>query len=315
MPLRDDWASAAELLRRLDRTLTAFPCHLHVVLVDDGSNQPPDPADFQSHFAVVRSIDVVRLRRNLGHQRAIAVGIVHIATGDPYDAVVIMDADGEDTPEGVLELLRAFTSDQRGAKAIFAERTRRTESLVFQASYKLYKGAHRILTGVRVRVGNFSILPWSYLNTLVVMSELWNHYAAALFRSGLPFTMTPIARGHRIAGKSKMNFVSLVVHGMSAISVFGIVIGVRILIMSLGGSLLAVLGILTVIIIRFFTDKAVPGWATYSVGVLTIIFMQLVTIAAGFTFTMLSNRATFSFVPLRDCEPFILKEQEVYRVD
>ena len=83
MPLRDDWASGAELIRRLDRTLSAYPCILNVLLVDDGSVEPCAAADFQSKYAVVRSIRVLRLRRNLGHQRAIAVGLVHAAQAVP----------------------------------------------------------------------------------------------------------------------------------------------------------------------------------------------------------------------------------------
>jgi hypothetical protein len=173
-----------------------------------------------------------------------------------------MDGDGEDTPDGALQLLRAFS----GATAIFAERSRRTESFVFRLFYHLYKVLHRMLTGISVRAGNFSILPSHYLVTLVVMSELWNHYAAAVFRSGLPFTTRPIPRGYRITGTSRMNFVSLTAHGISAISVFGDVVGVRLLIASMTGSLIAALGILAVTMIRIFTDQAIPGWATYSIG-------------------------------------------------
>lgn len=315
MPLRDDWASAAELIRRLDRVLGAFPCILNILLVDDGSIEICNAEDFQSQYAVVKSIQILRLRRNLGHQRAIAIGIVHAAQSMPCDAVLIMDADGEDTPEGALQLLRAFSEEKNCLNAIFAQRSRRTESLAFRISYQFYKILHRILTGVSVRVGNFSIFPSAYLSRLVVMSELWNHYAAAVFRSGLPFSTIPIPRGYRIAGKSRMNFVSLVSHGMSAISVFGDVVGVRLLIASLAGSIMAALGILAVIFIRLFTDKAIPGWATYTVGTLLIILIQLITIATSFTFTMLSNRIMLNFVPLRDYELFVLENLEVYRVD
>jgi polyisoprenyl-phosphate glycosyltransferase len=315
MPVRDDWASAAELIRRLDQTLSTHPYIINVLLVDDGSVHRCSVADFQFDFTAVRSIRVLRLRRNLGHQRAIAIGIVHTSQAIPCDAVLVMDADGEDTPDGVLQLLRTFWETHHGAKAIFAERSRRTESLVFQIFYKFYKVLHRALTGVSVRVGNFSIFPSAYLGTLVVMSELWNHYAAAVFRSGLPFTTTPIPRGYRITGTSKMNFVSLIAHGMSAISVFGDVVGVRLLIASMTGSFLAALGILSVIVIRLFTNKAVPGWATYTVGTLTIIIIQLITIATSFTFTMLSNRVILNFVPLRDYELFVLESLEVYRID
>jgi len=315
MPLRDDWASAAELIRRLDRVLGSYPCILNILLVDDGSIQLCNARDFQSQFAVVRSIQILRLRRNLGHQRAIAIGIVHAAQAIPCDAVLVMDADGEDTPDGALQLLRAFSEENDGAKAIFAERSRRTESLVFRISYKFYKVLHRILTGVSVRVGNFSIFPAAYLGRLVVMSELWNHYAAAVFRSGLPFRTTPIPRGYRIAGTSRMNVVSLVAHGMSAIAVYGDVVGVRLLIASMAGSLMAVLGILAVIVIRLFTGNAIPGWVIYTVGTLLIILVQLITIAASFTLTMLSNRVMLNFVPLRDYELFVLENLEVYRVD
>ena len=46
MPIRDDWASAAELIRRLDQTISSYPFGLHVLLVDDGSVQSYRSADF-----------------------------------------------------------------------------------------------------------------------------------------------------------------------------------------------------------------------------------------------------------------------------
>ncbi len=309
MPLRDDWCSAAKLLRLLDQTISSYPCTVDVMLVDDHSVQEAHLADFQSPFKIVRRIRILRLRRNLGHQRAIAIGLVQVEKTIPCDAVLVMDSDGEDTPEGALKLLRAFS----GTSAIFAERSRRTESFLFKVFYQLYKVAHRALTGISVRVGNFSILPSRYLGTLVVMSELWNHYAAAVFRSGLPLSTTPIPRGLRITGTSKMNFVSLTAHGMSAISVFGDIVGVRLLIASMAGSLTAALGILAVIAVRIFTNRAIPGWATYSIGTLAIIIIQFVTIATSFTFTMLSNRINLSFVPLRDYELFVAGTQDIYR--
>jgi polyisoprenyl-phosphate glycosyltransferase len=311
MPLRDDWSSAAELIRRLDKAICSDSCSMEILLVDDGSVQRCDRNDFQISFSVVRAIRTLRLRRNLGHQRSIAIGLVHIQETASCDAVVVMDADGEDTPEGVAELLRAY-SDTYSAKAIFAERSRRSESVVFRALYHLYKFLHRCLTGISVRVGNFSILPFPYLNTLVVMSELWNHYAAAVFRSKLPFAMIPIPRGTRIAGNSSMNFVALVSHGLGAISVFGGVVGVRLLIGSLVGSLLAVLGMVLVAIIRLFTDRAIPGWATYATGILAIIVIQLIAIATSFTFLVLSNRTNLGFVPLRDYSLFVEGTVDIY---
>ena len=316
MPVRDDWVSAAELVRSLDRAVSAgqFSVSLDVLMVDDGSIEACVSAQFESPFVVVKTVRALRLRRNLGHQRAIAVGLVHIEERMPSDAVLVMDADGEDTPDGALQLIREFSAAE-GKILVFAERARRVESLTFRVFYRLYKVMHRALTGISVRVGNFSILPRTYLSTLVVLSELWNHYAAAVFRSQLRFTMVPIPRGRRIAGTSRMNFVSLVTHGLSAVSVFADVVGVRLLIGSLAGSLVTIIGIVTVVIIRLFTDQAIPGWATYAAGTLSIILIQLVTIATCFTFFMLSARTAMAFVPRRDALLFVKEVINIYPHD
>jgi polyisoprenyl-phosphate glycosyltransferase len=311
MPVLDDWLSAAELLRRLDKAVAASGYIATILLVDDGSTEQCDYGDFQSDFAVIRRIQLLRLRRNLGVQRAIAIGLAHIQKSLSCDAVLVMDADGEDTPAGAAQLLRAY-SESHGQKVIFAERIRRSESLLFRSFYILYRILHKWLTGIRVRVGNFSILSSGSLDTLVSMSELWNHYAAAVFRSRMPFSMVPIPRGKRIAGTSSMNFSSLVSHGLSAISVFADIVGVRLLIASLCASVLSGLGIVVVIAIRIFTELAIPGWATYAVGVLAIIMIQFITIASSFTFFMLSNRINLGFVPFRDYSLFIKDAVDIY---
>src|SRR5262245_2896905 len=304
LPLRDDWVSAAELIRRLDNVISSVVFRIEIVLVDDASIQACERCVFPSSLSAVRTIQILRLRRNLGHQRAIAIGLMHIKQTITCDAIVVMDADGEDTPEGLVQLIDAY-SKHNSAMAIFAERTRRVESLLFRFFYIGYKTLHRVLTGISVRVGNFSILPSQYLSTLSVMSELWNHYAAAVFRSKLPFTTIPIARGRRIAGTSHMNFVALVSHGLSAISVFADIVGVRLLISSSICSLLVGLGILVVVAIRLFTDLAIPGWATFAAGTLMIILIQLITIAISFTFVVLFNRTNLGFLPLRDYGYFV----------
>ena len=314
MPLRDDWTSAAQLVRELDQVISSYPCTLDVMLVDDGSAEDCRLEDFQSNLSVVRTIRVLRLRRNLGHQRAIAIGLAHVEHTTGCDAVLVMDADGEDTPSGALELILTFLGTG-GRKAIFAERSRRVESITFRMFYWFYKALHRILTGLGVRVGNFSILPSGYLTTIVTLPEMWNHYAAAVFRSHLSFTMIPIPRGHRIAGTSKMNFVALVTHGLSAISVFGDIVGVRVLIGSLVGSLLVAIGIAALMIVRLFTNLGIPGWTSSAAGILAIIFVQFITIETIFTLFMLSGRTNLGFVPIRDCNLFVAKVLDLYRRD
>src|SRR5438309_504196 len=83
---------------------------------------------------------------------------------------------------------------------IFAERRRRGEDVAFQAFFAAYRWGHRLLTGMAVRVGNFSIVPAAQLERIVVVSELWNHYAAAVFQAGLPHETIPTRRLRRLTG-------------------------------------------------------------------------------------------------------------------
>jgi hypothetical protein len=109
-----------------------------------------------------------------------------------------------------------------------------------------------------------------------------------------------------------MNFASLVTHGLSAISVFAEVVGVRLLIGTLLSMLLATGGIIFVVIIRIYTNQAIPGWATYVVGCLSIILIQLITIASCFTFFVLSGRTAMAFVPRRDAPLFVKEVVNIY---
>jgi hypothetical protein len=112
-----------------------------------------------------------------------------------------------------------------------------------------------------------------------------------------------------------MDFPSLVTHGLSAISVFSEVVGVRLLIGTLSGTLGAILGILTVAVLWQYAKHGPPGWYIYAVGVLSIIVMQLVTIVSGFTLFMLSGRTAMSFVPCRDAPMFVKEVVNIYPND
>jgi hypothetical protein len=66
--------------------------------------------------------------------------------------------------------------------------------------------------------------------------------------------------------------------------------------------------------IRLTTDLAIPGWASYTVGILLIILAQAVMIALVLVFTIISNRANMSFLPSRDARYFMGDVYNVYSV-
>ena len=221
-----------------------------------------------------------------------------------HRTLVVMDGDGEDDPADVPRLVRRC-QEEGFAKIVFAERTRRSESLVFRVFYVLYKIIHVLLTGIRVRVGNFSVIPRDRLESLVVVSELWNHYAAAAFKSRQPLCFVPTRRARRLQGQSSMNFVDLVTHGLGAISVYGEIVGVRLLVLASILVLVVLTGIIAAVIVKLATPWAVPGWATYTVGILFVLLVLCIMLAFVFSFIILWGRQGSSFLPCRDYVYFI----------
>ncbi|CAN5229806.1 N/A [soil metagenome] len=304
IPIFNDWECAVALLEQIDQMAAQSKLDAAVLFIDDGSSSAW-PTPWPAGVTTLKWAKVLQLRRNLGHQRAIAIGLTYIHVNIPCKAVVVMDGDGEDAPADVPKLLAEFET-RREQKVIFAQRAKRSESLTFRVFYRLYQSAHKLLTGRRVEVGNFSIIPAKTLARLVGVGELWNHYAASVFKARLPHAKIPIARGHRLVGTSRMNFSNLVVHGLSAISVFGEEIGVRLLIAASVLIALTLAGLAAVIAIRFGTTLAVPGWATNAVGLLLVLFGNGLLLSLVFIFIILQTRSAMTFLPLRDYEHYVL---------
>jgi hypothetical protein len=311
IPVFNDWPCALKLLEQLDETGPQLPGPMAVVFVDDGSKEPV-PTQISMSLRNVVSVDVLQLRRNVGHQRAIALGIAFIHANVPTKLLVVMDADGEDSPHSVPELIRKC--EQTGwSTIVFAARRKRAESLAFRSGYTAYRIIHYWLTGRKVSIGNFSVIPEGLIPRVVGVSELWNHYAAGIVHSRLPIDTVPIDRARRLSGEPKMNLVSLVAHGMSAISVFGDVVGVRLLCVASILTTLVLIGILLVIGIRVFTDFAIPGWATNALGLLAVVLLNLLTLSVVFVLFVLQSRNIAGFLPVRDWESYVASRRPVYR--
>lgn len=304
VPVYQDAASVSKLLTGLAEQFSQSGEHLHFLLIDDGS---PDALTDNLRLTLLpehHSVEIVRLRTNVGHQRAIALGIAYVHDTVFCDAMLIMDSDGEDRPEDAFHLVeRVF---ETGCRAIvFAGRTRRSESSAFLISYRIFQLLHWALTGIRVRVGNFSVVPRRCLPALVALPALWNHYAAAVFHSRLPFTTLPTSRGCRYFGRSHMNFLALVMHGLQAISVFSHIVAVRILIAVLGLGALCLGSGLAIAIDQKVSWWAVYGWASLGVLLLLSVILGMFSLVLA----LISQRNSLGFLPIRDYKYFI---EDVY---
>jgi glycosyltransferase involved in cell wall biosynthesis len=305
IPVFNDWTSFRMLLVELDKAAATLPFQIVVSAVDDGSTDDPlaGLADLPTlpHLA---GAEIVHLAANLGHQRAIAVGLCVAAHDGNLDAVLIMDADGEDPPQAI-EILTRGIGDSTDF-CFVAQRAKRVETRSFKLFYMLYKSFFKLVTGKSISFGNFSVLSRSYLNRLVMISDLWNNLPAAILRSRLPIKPVPIHRGPRYAGKSKMNFTSLIVHGLSGISVYADTIFVRLLMLSAALVVLSCVCVAVLLALRlFFPGYATPGWATTITFGLAIIILQVLFTALSSILMLLNNRVQRLIVPKVEYLPYV----------
>ncbi len=310
MPVFDDWPAWQRLLGELDAALDDLPGGALVLAVDDGSREtfapPPGFGDFRS----IRRVEVLELARNLGHQRAIACGLAYVHAEIACQAVVIMDADGDDDPAVIPRLLEASAVNPE--HVVFAGRTRRSEGLAYRIAYTAYRWLFAALTGQRIRFGNFCLLPYSQLARVVHSPQIWNHVAAGILSTRAPATVVPTAKGRRYAGRTQMGLSTLVGLGLSAVAVFPDTLAIRLTIVCIALLAVSLGGIAVAVAIRLFTDLAIPGWATNVVLMLTVLFMQTFLMSVLLTFIVLVYRTQRSFVPALHAREFVRRVSTVH---
>ena len=298
VPVFNDWDSVQKLV-------ASFPpveATCHVLIVDDGSTE--QALDDWELPASITSADILSYDINQGHQRAIASGICEAVRRIPHDYLLVMDGDGEDDPASIPALLEEQLAHPEAI--IVASRGLRTEGLKFKIFYAVFKRLFAALTGWKLDFGNFSLMPAKHAHSLAMMPELWNHYPSAVIRSGRPLHRVTTNRGERYFGTSKMNFLSLVSHGLSALGNFFDVIFVRLLWFASLFTAGAVLLLVTLIGLRFFDwvqsgfEQFTPGWGTIIAAFLAFSTFQVWLFAATGTLLAMITRQSMKPIPLTE---------------
>ena len=283
------------LLDETRRALAGTAFEARFVVVDDTGGL--DPAIPQ--LRALPDTVVLTPPFNLGHQRAIVFGLRTIAPEvSKEDLVVTVDADGEDRPEDLPRLLRPLLDATPEARRIsLARRTKRQETVPFKLLYFCFKIFFRSLTGLLVHTGNYAAYRGWLLARVVFHPHFDLCYSSTLLSLSLPTEYVPCERGRRYAGRSRMGYFKLLVHGVRMLMPFIDRIAIRAcvafsLLMGLGVALFLAVGIGTVM-----AGRPVPGWATYLLlGTLIVItsFVALTNLIVLFTLYSQSQGVSLS---------------------
>lgn len=293
----NDWRAFSLLMEDIEKTFADQAIALDVLVVNDGSTaQYRHELERHGAASVVRSISILDMRANVGHQFAIATGLRYAAEHSDAEAVLVMDADGEDRAEDAKRLVEALRD--KPDTIVVGHRAKRSEPLAFRFFYVLYRIIFRFLTGKSISFGNFSIVPRALLPSVISRPELTQHYAATLLRTRLPLTLVATTRGKRYAGQSQMSMPALVFHAVAAFSVFFDILFSRLLIAAAFTGVACTIGIAVVTALRLFTDLAFPNWATTVVAFLVLLATQAVLLILCSGFLLLMGRSLMQLTSL-----------------
>ncbi|HVG27835.1 MAG TPA: glycosyltransferase family 2 protein [Acidobacteriaceae bacterium] len=256
--------------QRLSEVLSSLAEPYEIVYVDDGSRDNTAAVLHEIHLADTHAV-VVQLSRNFGHQPAVTAGL-SAALGN---AVVIIDADLQDPPELIPEMVALWRS---GYKVVYGIR----QSREGETAFKLWtaKAFYRMINSlsdveIPLDTGDFRLIDRAVLAVFQQMPERHRLLRGMWSWIGFPQVGLPYQRSARFAGETKYplrKMLGLALDGIVSFSTVPLRFVTLLGFLSAGA---AFLGILYTLLVRLFTHSWVRGWAMSFIGMLFMAGVQM----------------------------------------
>jgi dolichol-phosphate mannosyltransferase len=273
VPVYNEEAVLHTLDRRLSAVLDETGQPYEVIFVNDGSSDNSLPILERLAQSNPR-YRIINFSRNFGHQLAVTAGLDYVSG----DAVVIIDADLQDPPELIHQLVAKW---QEGFEVVYAIRQARSgESLYKRATASIFYRLLRTLTNIDLPLdtGDFRLMDRKAVEQLKSLRETHRFVRGMVSwigfsQTGITYTRDPRAHGSTKYSTRKM--VRLALDAIMSFSAFPLQLA------SLFGlfcSVISFLVLLYVIYIRLFTSQSVIGWASVMAAVIFVGGIQLLTV-------------------------------------
>ena len=216
VPVYNEEKTLPELYRRIKGVIEQLDGQTELILVNDGSRDRSLQIIRELHQKDAR-VSYLSLARNFGHQIAVTAGL-NFARGQ---VIVIMDADLQDPPELILEMIEKW---RQGYQVVYAQRTQRRKEGWFKrfTAYLFYRLLKRLAdVDIPTDTGDFCLMDRQVVDVLNSMPER-NRYIRGL-RSWVGFQQTSVLfeRDPRFAGEVKYTFrksFALAINGLVSFS-------------------------------------------------------------------------------------------------
>lgn len=255
---------------RLSQVLQPTGLDYEIVYVNDGSRDKTLAilCELQNADSHVR---VVSFARNFGHQVAVTAG-VDFATGD---AVVLIDADLQDPPEVIREMVKMWRD---GWQVVYGVRESRTGESAFKlltAKY-FYRFINSISdVAIPLDTGDFRLMDRRVVEVLKSMPERDRFLRGMV--SWIGFKQTPLhyARSERVAGGTKYPLRKMVLFALDGIVSFSLVPLRLATLFGFVAAMMMALGIVYALIMRIVVGYAVEGWTLLFIAICFLGGMNL----------------------------------------
>ncbi|WP_160119599.1 glycosyltransferase family 2 protein [Rhodovarius lipocyclicus] len=261
-----------EFHRRITAAMEGIGASYEVVYVNDGSRDGT-MALMLAMQAADRRVAVVNLSRNFGKEIALTAGLDHAAC---TDAVIVIDADLQDPPEVIPELIAAW---QQGYDVAYAQRSvRHGESFIKRATaHAFYRVMQRL--GGKVQLprdtGDFRLMSRRSLDALLQLREQHRFMKGLFAWVGYPSIAVPYERAPRAAGTTKWNWWklwNLSLEGITSFTVGPLKIATY---LGLVVSLLAAIYLAQLLVRTIFFGNPVAGYPSLMAAVLFLGGVQM----------------------------------------
>ncbi len=270
-PIYNEQENLPELVDRLRKTLDGLPeLDWHVVFVNDGSRDRSVPIILEMRQKDPR-ITLVDLSRNFGHQAALSAGLAHADA----DVIVMMDADLQDPPEFIPQMLAKW---RQGFEVVYAVRRNRKEGPLKRLAYAAFYRLNRMIAKIDLPLdaGDFCLMDRCVADAMKSLPE-YNRFLRGL-RSWVGFRQTGLEydRPDRFAGETKYSFwklLDLAVSGFLGFSTAPLRAAVW---LGLGAAAVGFMLAVWAIVSRLLDAHIAQGWASEIAVILFLGGIQLV---------------------------------------
>ena len=215
VPVYNDWKSLNKLLTHLNKVFKNTNDYTNeVLIINDNSTDKIDIK--KNNLSSIKKITIITLKKNLGSQRAIAIGLFHLRKKkDSF--VTIMDADGEDDPFQIETMLKEARENKNFI--ITSNRKKRKESLLIQVLYRIHLIITFIFTFKWISFGNFTTFNSKNISKILSNNDCWYAYSSSVIRN-CKIKRLYAKREKRYFDKSKLNLLTLMEHSLRVNAVF-----------------------------------------------------------------------------------------------